>query len=192
MSSKPLMPFIRKWSRILHRDLSYFFAGVILIYAVSGILLNHKKDFNSDYSIQQKHYRIEGSFPKSREDYGKKEVLALLQPLEEENNYTKHYFPEAQRLKVFLKGGSSLTLDLNTGNAHYESVKKRPLFYALNRLHYNPGKGWTVFSDLFAGSLILITLTGLILVKGPKGLKGRGLIELISGLIIPLIFIFGF
>lgn len=46
----------RKWCHILHRDLSFFFAGVILIYAFSGIMLNHKRDFNSDYSITQKEY----------------------------------------------------------------------------------------------------------------------------------------
>ena len=54
----------RKWCHILHRDLSFFFAGVILIYAFSGIMLNHKRDFNSDYSITQKEYRIAGNFPK--------------------------------------------------------------------------------------------------------------------------------
>ena len=30
----------RKWSRIIHRDLSFFFAGMILIYAISGIVMN--------------------------------------------------------------------------------------------------------------------------------------------------------
>ncbi|NLZ94386.1 MAG: peptidase, partial [Bacteroidales bacterium] len=34
---------LRKWSRIIHRDLSFFFSGVIIIYAISGFVLNHKK-----------------------------------------------------------------------------------------------------------------------------------------------------
>ena len=29
------------WFRVLHRDLGYLMVGVCLIYAVSGILLNH-------------------------------------------------------------------------------------------------------------------------------------------------------
>ena len=33
---------IRRWARIIHRDLSYFFAGVVVVYAVSGIVLNHR------------------------------------------------------------------------------------------------------------------------------------------------------
>ena len=41
------MSAVRKWSRPVHRDLSFFFSGVLLIYAVSGFMLNHKRDFNS-------------------------------------------------------------------------------------------------------------------------------------------------
>ncbi|KAA3139706.1 peptidase, partial [Alistipes onderdonkii] len=35
------MSAVRKWSRPVHRDLSFFFSGVLLIYAVSGFMLNH-------------------------------------------------------------------------------------------------------------------------------------------------------
>ena len=55
----------RKWCHILHRDLSFFFAGVILIYAFSGIMLNHKRDFNSDYTESQGIFRKrKQTFPK--------------------------------------------------------------------------------------------------------------------------------
>ena len=47
------MSAVRKWSRPVHRDLSFFFSGVLLIYAVSGFMLNHKRDFNSDYSVRR-------------------------------------------------------------------------------------------------------------------------------------------
>ena len=105
----------RKWCHILHRDLSFFFAGVILIYAFSGIMLNHKRDFNSDYSITQKEYRIAGNFPKAKTDFSKAYVLDLLDDLGERNNYTQHYFPKENTMKVFIKGGSSLTVNTETG-----------------------------------------------------------------------------
>jgi len=41
-------------------------------------------------------------------------------------------------------------------------------------LHYNPNKIWTWFSDVFAGALILFALTSLFMVKGKKGIMGRG------------------
>lgn len=184
------MTSIRKWSRTIHRDLSYFFAGVIIIYAVSGFVLNHKRDFNSDYSISQRKYTVEGTFPKSNDSFTKEYVLELLDEIGERGSYTKHYFPVEGQMKVFIKGGSSLVVDTQTGQALYESVKKRHVISAMSRLHYNPGRWWTVFSDVFVISLVVITITGLIMVRGPKGLWGRGGIELAAGIIIPLLFIF--
>lgn len=174
----------------MHRDLSYLFAGVLIVYAVSGICLNHKRDFNSDYLIKLKKYDIARSLPASQDGYDEALVKSLLEPLEEDGNYTKYYFPSENTMKVFLKGGSSLTVNTRTGAAQYESVKKRPILGSLNRLHYNPSKNWTVFSDIFAACLIVITITGLVMVKGKKGLWGRGGIELSVGIAIPLLFIF--
>ena len=53
MGTRSFMSAVRKWSRPVHRDLSFFFSGVLLIYAVSGFMLNHKRDFNSDYSVRR-------------------------------------------------------------------------------------------------------------------------------------------
>ena len=114
----------------------------------------------------------------------------LLLRVGEEGNYLKHYFPEPDRLKVFIRGGSSLTVDLASGHAVYESIRKRPVLSSLNRLHYNPSRWWTVFSDVFLAGLIVIVLSGLVMMRGPKGLRGRGGVELIAGILIPLLFIF--
>ena len=53
-------------------------------------------------------------------------------------------------MKVFLKGGSNLLVNVKTGEAVYESVTRRPLIGAMSRLHYNPGQWWTYFADIFA------------------------------------------
>ena len=90
---------VRKWSRIVHRDLSYLFAGVLIVYAVSGICLNHKRDFNSDYLIKLKKYDIARSLPASQDGYDEALVKSLLEPLEEDGNYTKHYFPSENTMK---------------------------------------------------------------------------------------------
>ena len=187
--SKNFTKQVRKWSRIIHRDLSFFFSGVIIIYAISGFVLNHKKNFNSDYSIKTFDFNIEGNYPLKQDQFQKDRVLTLLEPYKEAHNYTKHYFPNDASMKVFLKGGSSLVVDLSTGNALYEQVKKRPFISQFNWLHYNPNKWWTLFSDIFAFSLLTITITGLIMTRGKKGLWGRGGIELTIGILIPLLFI---
>ena len=187
--SKNFMKQLRKWSRVIHRDLSFFFSGVIIIYAISGFVLNHKKDFNSNYSITTYNFNIKGNYPLPEEDFSKDRVLTLLEQYNETDNYTKHYFPDEGTMKVFLKGGSSLTLDLASGNGLYEQVKKRPIIRHFNRLHYNPHKWWTIFSDIFAFSLVIITLTGLVMTRGKNGLRGRGGIEFLIGIIIPILFI---
>ena len=92
-------------------------------------------------------------------------------------------------MKVFLKGGSSLVVDTQTGAAVYEKLERRFLLSDMVKLHYNPGKWWTTFSDVFAVSLILITLTGLVMVKGPKGFWGRGGILFLVGIIVPILFL---
>ena len=51
---------IRKWSRLIHRDLSFFFAGMVLIYAISGIVMNHRDTINPNFSIERKEYKIAG------------------------------------------------------------------------------------------------------------------------------------
>lgn len=178
---------VRRLSRWLHRDLSYLFAGALLVYAISGICLNHKRDFNSDYIIRLKKYTVNRPLPAQKEDWTEAYVFGLLDPLGERGNYTKHYFPDENTVKVFLKGGSSLVVDRQSGAARYESVRKRPFFSALNRLHYNPSRAWTVFSDVFATALIVITVTGLVMVKGPKGLWGRGGLELLAGIAVPVV-----
>lgn len=184
------MKTVRKWCRNIHRELSFLFTGVILVYAISGIALNHKKDFNSDYIVKQESFVADGVFPMVKEAVNKDYVLATLKRFDEENNFTKFYFPDEQSLKVFIKGGSSVVVNMNNGSAVYESIKKRPVLHVLNRLHYNPGKGWTIFSDVFASALIIIAISGLFIVRGNKGLWGRGGIELAIGILIPLLFIY--
>ena len=178
----------RKWFRMLHRDLSFFFAGVIVVYAVSGLALNHKRDFNADYSITRTELQQEGVFPHPA-PVNLDEVKGYLKAIGEEEAYMKHYYFGDQQLKVFLKGGSSLVVDMNTGRSVYESVKKRVVLGAFTRLHYNPGKWWTWFSDVFAVALLVITLTGLFMNRGRTGLWGRGGVEILIGVLLPLLFL---
>lgn len=178
----------RKYCRRIHSHLSFFFVGVVLIYAISGITMNHLKDFNPQYMISVKDYVADGKYP-HLQNFTKNQVLDLLKEVDEDGNYTKHYYPNKSTMKVFLKNGSSYTLNTQTGDVKYESLQKRPFFSQLAFLHYNPGKWWTIFSDVFAVCLIIISLTGLFINKGKYGIKGIGGIELIAGLLMPILFL---
>lgn len=180
---------LRKWCRLLHRDISFFFSGMVLIYAISGVVMNHRNTINPDYSIERQAYTLGEALP-PQADIRKADVLKLLEPIGEADNYTKHYFPQEGQMKVFLKGGSNFVVNLGTRHVVYEKLTRRPLLSALTKLHYNPGSWWTHFADLFAAGLILITITGILMLKGPKGLWGRGGIELAAGILVPLLFLF--
>lgn len=176
---------VRLWCRSIHRELSYFFAGAVLVYAVSGLVMNHRDTIDPHYSVTRTSLTLAGLPDEAGCDRAAVERLLARAGVAE--SYTKHYFPKPGRLKVFLRGGSSLEADLASGEALYESLRRRPLLSALTTLHYNPGRWWTWFADLFALCLIAITVTGLFMLQGPRGLRGRGGVELAAGILLPLL-----
>ncbi len=181
------MKQIRKWSRILHRDIGFFFIGTTIIYGLSGIALNHLRDWNPNYTVENKTFTTEIDLKKSSDT--KSKVLQLLDKVDNRKNYKKHYYPNKNTIKIFLKGGSSVIVDVKTGEGNAEFLKKRPVFYQVNFLHYNPNSWWMWFSDIFAGALILFAITSLFMVRGKKGIKGMGGVYMLLGIIIPVLFL---
>ncbi len=178
----------RKLNKIIHRDLGYIFTGMILIYALSGIALNHKHDWNPNYIIKRLEYKYA---PVNGEEIKSQTLVnSLLSLSNTTDEYKKHYYPDKENIRIFLRSGSVLSWSASTQVLTYEQIKKRPLFSSINFLHYNPGKLWKYFSDLFAVGLIIITVSGVIILKGKNGIKYRGAILISLGIIIPIVFFF--
>lgn len=174
----------RKWFRVIHRDFGYLFFGVTLIYAISGIAINHLDDWNPNYIITAEYIQTEL-------DHGvtKAEILDMLKKNNEEKRYKNHYFPDKDNLKVFLKDGN-VYVNLISGKGLIEKSSRRLVFREMNYLHYNPVKWWTWFSDLYAGALIALGITGIFMVRGKKSITGRGAWLTMLGIIIPIIYLF--
>jgi len=179
------MKSIRKWSIILHRDLGFFFIATTLVYGISGIALNHINDWNPNYSVDVKEFKT--NIDLNKNNNSKENVLKLLDEIYNRDAYRKHYYPDEQTIKIFLDGGSSIVVDLESGQGRMEILSKRLLFYEVNYLHYNPNAWWKWFSDSYAISLILFAITSFFMVKGRKGIWGRGGIYALLGLIIPIL-----
>jgi uncharacterized protein len=177
------------WNRIIHRDLGYFFVGMTIIYGLSGIALNHIRDWNPSYLIRNESY----VFPevKNQTSLSEFDMKELLSKIDMQNRYKSHYFPKPNALKIFVEGGS-LQIDMTTGEGQLEMVSRRPIFYEVNYLHYNPGRWWIYFSDFFCGSLILLAITGLFIVKGKNGIKWRGAVLAVLGLLAPIVYLLFF
>jgi hypothetical protein len=179
----------RKWNRIIHRDFGYFFFGITLIYSISGIAVNHKADWNPNYNITQKQFTVDKMLPK--DSINDAFVLSILKKIGQQDNYKKYYFPTNNEIRIFLKNSSSVTLDIEKGTGYLETLKKRPFLYEFNYLHYNPGRWWVWFSDIYAGALILIAISGLfIITNGRHRLRKRGIWFVFAGLIFPILAIF--
>jgi hypothetical protein len=181
------MKTLRKWSRILHRDIGYFFIGTTLIYALSGIALNHINDWNPNYSVKTKDFTT--AIDLRKESILENDAIQLVAEVAPKSIYKKHYYPQDHVIKIFLDGGSSMIVNTQSGKGRLELLEKRLIFYEVNFLHYNPHTWWKWFSDIFAGALILFAVTSFFMVKGKKGMAGRGGIYTAIGFIIPILFL---
>ncbi|MBN2069048.1 MAG: PepSY-associated TM helix domain-containing protein [Opitutales bacterium] len=170
----------RKIFRVLHRDLGYFFFGAIVVYGLSGIALNHRRDWNPSYVVHTAVYTV----APQPDNLDADQVRTLLAQQGITGRYKKHYAPDADSIRIFIDGGTA-TLMPASGQLTVETVSPRPFFHTANKLHFNPGNLWTWFSDFFAVSLILISVTGLFLLRGKNGMRWRGTILVALGILIP-------
>ncbi len=175
----------RKWNRAVHRDFGYFFFGMVVIYALSGIAINHVNDWNPNYIVISEEFEIDPPETKP----GKSELKELIASLDEDLKYKSHYFPNDEFVKIFIKDGT-IYINLVSGNGLIEKTIRRPLFREVNYLHYNPIKYWTWYSDIFAGALIIIGISGLLIPRGANGITKRGAWLTALGIIIPVIYLF--
>lgn len=175
----------RKWNRAVHRDFGYFFFGMVIIYSLSGIAINHINEWNPNFVITAEEFTIDP--PSSKPT--KQELKELIEPIGEKENYKSHYFPNDEYVKIFINDGT-VYINLVSGNGLVEKTKRRPLFREVNYLHYNPIKYWTWYSDIFAGALIILAISGIIIPRGENGIGARGAWLVIFGIVIPIIYLF--
>ncbi len=177
---------VRRLNNILHRDFGYFFAGTTVIYAISGLAVNHLDDWNPSFIINRQ--AIQAEKLDSRDAVSTQWVMSVLEPLGEHDNYRSYDFPTSKKVKIYLCEGTVFINIINV-TGEYETVRRRPFFYQINTLHLSPKKFWLVFSDVFCVSLILICVTGLFVLNGRNGITGRGAVLAGAGVLVPIFFL---
>ena len=171
---------ITRLLRIVHRDLGFFLVGITLVYAISGILLNHLGGNDPAFRTETQTLQLSPNLTESQLTdawHADSKLPRLKRILRMDDG----------RLRLFLEGGIGV-YHVSDGSLSYERHEKRTLIYWINRLHYNKVKHWSPVADFFAGSLILLAITGLFIVKGKKGLAGSGKWYLLIGLLVPILF----
>lgn len=127
---------LRKLNRIVHRDLGYFFTGMILIYCITGIFLNHARDWNPYYYTKVD--RIAFTLPIDTNRISRELIIEKLAG-NDEFSVKSYYYPEPGTVKIFLKNGT-ITAQLGTDSALVEQSFRRPLLYQLNLMHKKQAK----------------------------------------------------
>lgn len=179
---------LRRWNNILHRDIGYLCVGMTLVYAISGIVLNHFKSGDFQHPDYGKSYtEMKVSLPKNG-IADKTYVYSVLDQVHERDNYKSHINGDGY-VQIFLNKGY-VYVDLNTGEAEMERKTTRYVIKEMNMLHYNSLKKlYTWFSDLYAAGLIILAITGLFVLRGKNGILGRGAWLTAIGIILPALFI---
>ncbi len=178
---------VRGWLRAIHRDAGYLAVGLTLVYALSGIAVNHIADWDPNFRNFEERHEVATLAGATDDEIGRSARAALAVKEEPREVYRTS---ETQIDVLF----DRRTLHLKKLAASWEIVdegqKPRFLIRVANWLHLNRGKkAWTYMADAYAGALLFLAISGLFMIKGPKGLVWRGALVAGLGVAIPIIYV---
>lgn len=197
-----------KWRRYLvalHRDVGFVCVGLTVIYAVSGVAVNHRADWDYNYARDASVHEVGGpadvlglaaddparALPAGRLARERQSALvaALTVAMGRDDAPYNAFWRGPDRLSLFFERADFDVVDYAPvdGTATRERKSERFLLRALNFLHLNEPRGtWTWIADAFAVLLFFLALSGALIVRGRRGLIGRGGVLVLAGILVPL------
>jgi hypothetical protein len=187
---RPLAGILRRrwraWFRAVHRDVGYLLVGLTVIYAMSGIAINHIGQFDPNFTTVTTTRHVNAPIPPDDPAAAAENVLAALAI---EGEVRDAYFEADEQLEIALDR-RTLTVDVASGQVVDREEKPRFFLRVANWLHYNRGKAaWTYIADGYAALLLFLALSGATMLKGRKGLVGRGAILIALGALVPIAYV---
>lgn len=207
-------PKCRSWRAILialHRDIGFLCVGLTLLYAISGIAMNHRHQWNPNQSEQEMQLQVgsagqllTGQIAQERVKQLDADVTQMTQQEEkmliseimkrtqrtEAPTNTMWQGPKLIRLFFGARGNDIVEYEPQSGQVRHVLRKNRVALRDMNFLHRNSlDKSWTWIGDIYAILLAFLAISGAIVIRGKRGLKGWGSVYLLVGLLVPIIFI---
>jgi hypothetical protein len=175
---------LRSGLRAVHRDLGYVLVGLTVIYAASGLAVNHIADWDPSFEAFERTHELG---PLTGDDAAiVRDVttrLGIAGPVRDT------YRASESELEVTLDK-RTLVIDTKTGSVRDEGQEPRFFLRLANWLHLNRGKkAWTVVADTYAVGLLVLAVSGLFMLGGRKGLVGRGGVLLLLGAGVPIAYV---
>ena len=173
--------------RNLHRDLGYFYIGLIISFSISGILMNHRSVWHPEkYTVETKNVAIT---PPNEDQLNEKFVTALGENLGVQDKF-RRFNVKKETLRISYEN-HDIEIDMKTGEGEVVAFNKTPFISQTYKLHKSTSNWWIYYSDIFGLSLIVIAITGAVMIKyGKFTFKARGWKLAVAGLIFPLVFLF--
>lgn len=177
----------KKLVRDIHRDFGYFYVGLIISFAFSGILMNHREHWHPDkYTVETKNIQVE--LP-PEDNITEKFAEKLGKELGINDKFRRHNVKKGTLKISFEK--NDVEIDLKTGKGEIVSFVKTPIISQTMKLHKSTSNWWIYYSDIFGISLILIAVTGTLMVThGKYTFKRRGWKLALAGIVFPLLVLF--
>ncbi len=178
---------LRPWLRALHRDVGYLAVGFTVIYAVSGLSVNHIADLGdpSFKDVNRTH-----QLARPRDTSTEAVTRAVLAQLGIDVRPSDVYRASDTELDITLTEEHRLHVDLARGTIQEEAREPRFFLRLANWLHLNRGKkAWTYLADGYAVFLLFLAASGLFMIPGRKGLLGRGGLFVAAGVLVPVLYV---
>jgi hypothetical protein len=174
----------RAWLRASHRDVGYLLVGLTFVYALSGIAVNHVDDWNANHVEFETTHTL-GPLP-TEDDAA---VAAVKSKLGIEGAPSDVYRASDDELEIQFDQ-RTLVVTLSTGSVHDRGREPRFFIHVANWLHLNRHKkAWTYFADGYAILLLMLATSGMFMIKGKKGLWGRGAVLVVVGSAVPILYV---
>lgn len=172
---------VRSW----HRDLGYLLVGLTFVYAISGLAVNHIADWDPNFQSYRTVRQLRTPLPTEERELTRE----VLQQLGVRETPREVFLAGPDRVDITLSN-RTVRVDPTTGRAVEDGQKPRFFLRAANWLHLNRGKkAWTVVADLYAAGLLVLAVSGLFMLPGKNGLRGRGGVLVAIGIAIPVLYV---
>jgi len=173
---------LRPWLRAVHRDAGYFGVGLTLVYALSGLAVNHIADWDPSFRQLQQTHQLVTPLPSDADAAGKRVLQAL-----GISETPREVYGAGDDAVDIVFDRRTLHVTPSTGKVVEEGQSPRWFLRAANWLHLNRGKkAWTYVADTYALILLYLAISGLFMIPGRKGLLGRGAAIALLGAAVPI------
>lgn len=167
----------RAWLRAVHRDVGYLAVGFTIIYAISGIAMNHIADWDPSFRASEYQLAITPIADTLSDD----EAAARIAAAAGMSGAPSSVFRAGDEVRLEFPNGSKVTAIGDTVTV--QKRDSRLFFRAAVWLHATRGKAaWKYISDAYALLLLYLAISGIFMLKGKLGLRWRGTVLILIGL----------